>query len=184
MTARLKNWWLWVGTVWAGALLMFLWNHATIETILALQAQNHDLRSELTFQQQNAPKLERIQNEHAKLFLAAESLQLGVLSAKGLLGELASRSELNVGQLTSTPLQKGVEAAALNLTFSGPPERVLQFMAALNTHRYLQQKQLAVKFDPKSGEATCELSMQLRCRIQAPALNEPNPNAPNARAAL
>jgi hypothetical protein len=184
MTARLKNWWLWVGTVWAGTLLMFLWNHATIETILALQAQNHDLRSELTFQQQNAPKLERIQNEHAKLFLAAESLQLGVLSAKALLGELASRSELNVGQLTSTPLQKGVEAAALNLTFSGPPERVLQFMAALNTHRYLQQKQLAVKFDPKSGEATCELSMQLRCRIQAPALNEPNPNAPNARAAL
>lgn len=184
MTAHLKNWWLWVGTVWAGALLMFLWNHAAIESILALQAHNHNLRSELTFQQQNAPRLERIQNEHAKLFLAAESLQLGVLSAKDLLGELATRSGMNVGQLTSTPLQKGVEAAALNLTFSGPPERVLQFLSALNTHRYLQQKQLTIKFDPKSGEAAGDLSMQLRCRILAPALNEPNPNAPNSRAAL
>jgi hypothetical protein len=184
MTALLMNRWVWVAGLWTGALFLFFWNHHAIDRVLAIQAQNHGLRSELTFQQQAAPKLERIQNEHSKLFLTADSIQLGVLAVEGLLGELASRSGLNVGQLTSAPIQKGAEAVGLALSLSGPLEGMLPFMAALTAHRYLQPKQVVVKLDPKTGEGLCELSVLLRCRLQASGGKESPPTAPKARAAL
>jgi hypothetical protein len=184
MTTLLKNRWLWLGAFWAAAVFFCAWNHLVIDSILSLQVQNQVLRSELTFQQQNARKLERIRTEHSKLVLPAESVQLGVLSAKSILGELASRWGLNVGQLTIAPLQKGAEAVALNLSFSGPLEKIIHFLAALNTHRYLQHKQVAIKFDPKSGDGSCELSLQLRCRVQPPTPNESMPNEPRPRSAL
>jgi hypothetical protein len=184
MTALLKNRWVWVGSLWTGALFLFFWNHQAVDRVLTIQAQNHGLRSELTFQQQSAPKLERVQNEHSKLFLTADSIQLGVLTVEGLLGELASRSGLKVGALTTAPVQKGAEAVSLTLSLSGPFERMLPFMAALTAHRYLQSKQVVVKLDPKTGEGICELSVLLRCRLQAPAGEESPPTAPEARAAL
>lgn len=184
MTARLKNCWLWVGALWAGVVLLFGWNHHTIDTIAAIQAQNLNLRSELLFQHQNATKLERIQNEVAKLFLASESLQLGVLSVKGQLTELAGRSGLNVGQMAGAPLQKGAETATLNLTLSGPLQGVLQFLAAVNAQRYLLPQQVAVRLDLKNGDARCELALLIRCRVQTPVTEEPTPGASNARAAL
>ena len=184
MTTVLKNRWLWVGTLWAGAMFLSIWNHQAIDSILSIQAQNQALRSELTFQQQNARKLERIQDEHSRLFLSAESLQLGVLSVKSMLGDLASRFELNVAQMTIAPLQRGAETVSLNLSFSGPIERILHFLATLNAQRYLHHKQVGIQLDNKSGDGSCELSLLLRCRIHPPALNEPMPNETKVRSAL
>jgi hypothetical protein len=184
MKTLLKNRWLWVGALWAGALFLCIWNHQAIDSILSIQTQNQSLRSELTFQQQNARRLDRIQDEYSKLFLSAESLQLGVLSVKSMLGELASRLEVNMAQITIAPLQKGAETVALSLSFSGPLERILHYLATLDAHRYLQHKQVAVKLDPKSGDASCELALLLRCRVHAPAGNESMSNEPKGRAAL
>lgn len=184
MKAWLTNRWLWVSVSWAGALFLAFWNHQTIDAILSIQSQNQTLRRELMFQQQNARKLDRIEEEHAKLFLRAESVQLGVLAVKSILGELASRFELNLSQVTIAPPQKGTEAVLLNLSFSGPMERVTRFLAALDAHRYLRHKQVGIRLDSKSGEGSCELSMLLRCRIQPPVLNESRPNEPTARSAL
>ncbi len=184
MTALLKNRWLWTGVIWAGALFSAFWNHQAIDTILSIQAQNQALRRELIFQQQNARKLARIQEEHAKLFIAAESVQLGMLTAKSIIGELASRLELNMSQMTLAPPQKGSERLSLNLSFSGPIERIVHFLTALTPQRFLHQKQITLKFDPKKGTGTCELALLLRCRIHPDALNESKPNEPMARSAL
>jgi len=184
MIALLKNYWLWGGTIWAGAVFLCVWNHQAIDTILSIQAQNQMLRSEQTFQQQNIRKMERVQDEYSKLFLSSESIQLGVLSAKSLLGELASRCELNVAQMAITPLQRGAEAVSLNLSLSGPLERIIHFLAMLNAHRYLQSKQVAIRLDPVSGDGGCELSLLLRCRTQPAARNESMPNEPKVRSAL
>jgi hypothetical protein len=184
MKTLLKNRWLWVGTLWAGAVFLSIWNHQAIDSILSIQAQNLALRSELTFQQQNARKLERIQNEHSKMFLSAESLQLGTLYVKSMLSDLAFRLELNAAQVTIAPLQKGAETAALNLSFSGPLEGILHFLSTLNTHRFLQHKQLVIKLDPKNGDGSCEMATLVRFRVQPAALNEPIPNDSKARSAL
>jgi hypothetical protein len=184
MTTLLRNRWLWIGIAWAGAVVLCIWNHHAIDSILSLQAQNQGLRSELTFQQQNARKLDRLRDEHSKLFLPAESAQLAVLFVKGLLADLASRLELKVAQMTIAPLQKGAETAALSLSFSGPFERILHFLTALQEHRFLQHGQVAIKLDPKGGDGTCDLSLRLRCRVQAPALDESRPNDPKAHSAL
>lgn len=184
MIALLRNRWLWVGAVWTGALLMAFWNHQSIDTILSIQAQNQSLRKELMFQQQNARKLDRVQDEHAKLYFQAESIHLGMLAAKSFLGELASALELHVSQMTLSPPQKGAETAFLNLSFSGPLERIARFLATINAHRYLQPKQVGIRLDPKNGDGSCELSMVLRCRIQQPTLNEAKSNEPVARSAL
>jgi hypothetical protein len=151
---------------------------------LDLQSQNLVLRSELTFQQQNALKLERIQDEHSKLFLAAESVHLGVLSAKSILGELASKFELTITQMTIAPLQKGSETVALNLSFSGSLERLIHFLATLDAHRYLHHQHVAIKLDPKSGDGGCELSLLLRCRVHPAGLDESLSNEPKGHSAL
>lgn len=184
MNALLRNRWLWVAAVWAGALLVSLWNHQTIDAILSMQAQNQALRREVMFQQQNARKLDRIHEEHAKLFFPAESAQLGMLAVKSMLSELASKLELSLDQFSLSPPQKGTETVLLNLSFSGSLERIVRFLTALNAHRYLHQKQVGIKLDSKNGDGSCELSMALRCRIHQPGLNEPRPNEPVARSAL
>jgi hypothetical protein len=184
MSVLLKNRWLWVATLWAGALFLSFWNHQTIDAILSLHAQNQNLRRELMFQQQNARKLDRILEEHAKLFFPAESIQLGMLAVKGMLTELASRLELNLSQITLSPPQKEAETVLMSLSFSGPFERIIRFLTMLNAHRYLHQKQVGIKLDSKNGDGSCELSMALRFRIQQPALNESMPNEPVARSAL
>lgn len=184
MTTLLKNRWLWVGALWAGAVFLSIWNHQAIDAILSIQSQNLALRSELTFQQQNARKLERIQHEHSKLFLSAESLQMGTLYVKSMLGELASRLELNVAQMTIAPLQKGAEAVALNLSISGPLEGILHFLSTLNAHRFLQHKQVVIKLNPQNGDGSCEMALLVRCRIQPPTLTESMPNESKVRSAL
>ncbi len=184
MTALLKNRWLWVGAVWAGALLTAFWNHQSINTILSIQAQNQALRRELMFQQQNARKLDHVQKEHEKLFFQAESIQLGMLAVKSNLSELASELELHMSQITLPPPQKGAETVLLNLSFSGPLERILRFLSILNAHRYLHHKQVGIRIDPKNGDGNCEVSMVLRCRIQQSTPNDSKPNEPVARSAL
>lgn len=184
MSALLKNRWLWVAAVWAGALFLSFLNHQTIDSILAIQAQNQTLRRELVFQQQNARRLDRILEEHAKLFFPAESVQLGMLAAKGMLTEMASKLELNLSQITLSPPPKDAETVLMSLSFSGPVERIIRFLSLLNAHRYLHQKQVGIKLDSKNGDGSCELNLALRCRTQQPALNESMPNEPAARSAL
>jgi hypothetical protein len=169
MIAMLKNRWLWVGAIWAGAVLTAVWNHQLVDSILSIQSQNQALRRELVFQQQNARKLDRIQEEHSKLFFSAESVQLGMLAVKSILGELAFRFDLNLAQLAVTPPQRGAETVSLNLSFSGALDRIIPFLAALNTHRHLLTKKISIKIDPKSADGSCELSMTLRCRVPSAA---------------
>jgi hypothetical protein len=173
-----------MGALWAGALLGAFWNHQAIDAILSIQAQNQALRRELIFQQQNARRLARIQEEHAQLFISAESLQLGMLTAKSILSELASRLELAIRQITLATPQKGAETLSLSLSFSGSIEKIVHFLSSLAPHRFLHPKQITLKFDPKNGTGSCELSLLLRCRIHPAARNESPPNAPVARSAL
>jgi len=184
MMASLKNRWLWIGALWAGALLGAFWNHQTIDAILSIQAQNQALRRELIFQQQNARRLARIQEEHAQLYISTESLQLGMLTAKSILGEMASRLELALRQITLAPPQKGAETLSLSVSFSGSIEQTVHFLTALAAHRFLHPKHITLKLDPPSAAGSCELSLLLRCRIHSAAPNGSPPNESMAHSAL
>jgi hypothetical protein len=185
MTALLKNRWLWVGVIWALSAAVTFWNHQKVDFILSLQAQNQNLHNELMFQQQNSRKLERILEENSKLFLNTESIQLGVLSVKSAFSDLAARLELNILQMAVVPIAKGAETVSLNLSFSGSFEGVMSFLSALSAYRYLQDKQVAIKVDSKSGESSCELSLALRCRVQPrPGESKPPVNEPKVHSAL
>lgn len=166
MSALLKNRWLWVGVAWAFAVSITYWNHQKIDFILAVKRQNQNLYKELVFQEQNLRKLEHIQKEYSKLFLFTESVHLGVLSVKSVVSELAALFELNIGQMTIAPIQKGAETVSLNLSISGAFENVMNFLSAIDAHQYLQDKQVVIKIDSKSAECSCDLSMSLRCRVQ------------------
>jgi hypothetical protein len=171
MSALLKNRWVWTGIAWAVAVSFAISNHQKIDSILSVKEQNQNLHKELVFQEQNRRKLDRIQKEYAKLYFPTESVQLGVLSVKGLVSELASGFELTMVQMTLAPVQKGAETVSLNLSLAGTFEKIMSFLSAINAHRYLQDKQLVIKIDPKSGECSCDLSMNLRFRVQ-PQMDE------------
>lgn len=166
MSSLLKNRWMWVGVAWAAAVSLTFWNHQQIDFIMSLKGQNQSLSKELVFQEQNLRKLDRVQKEHSRLFLSTESVQLGVLSARSVVSELASACELNIVQMTLTPIQKGAETVSLNMSLAGAFDKVMSFLSAMSAYRYLQDKQLIIKIDPKSAECSCDLSMNLKFRIQ------------------
>jgi hypothetical protein len=118
------------------------------------------------FHEQNLRKLELIQEEHSKLFLFTEAVQLGVLSLKSVVSELAAGLELNITQMTIAPIPKGGETVSLNLSLAGTFESVVNFLSAIRAYPYLQDKQVTIKIDSKSAECSCDLSLSLRCRVQ------------------
>jgi len=166
MSALLKNRWVWVGIAWAVAVSLTFWNHQKIDFILSVKAQNQNLHKELAFQEQNLRKLDRIQKEYSSLFFPTESVQLGVLSVKSVVSELASGFQLTIVQMTLAPIQKGSETVSLNVSLSGTFEKVMSFFSATSAYRYLQDKQVLIKVDPKSAECSCDVSMNLRFRVQ------------------
>jgi hypothetical protein len=183
MSALLKNRWMWVGIAWAVAVSLTFWNHQQIDFIMSLKGQNQDLSKELVFQEQNFRKLERVQKEHSRLFLSTESVQLGVLSARSVVSELASACELNMVQMTLASIQKGAETVSLNLTLVGAFEKMMNFFSAMRAHPYLQDKQVLIRIDPKTAECSCDLSMNLRFRVQ-PQTADSRPHEAQVRSTL
>jgi hypothetical protein len=166
MIALLKNRWIWVGIVWAAAASFTVWNHQKIDFILSMKGQNQNLHKELAFQEQNIRKLDRIQKEHARLYFPTESVQLGVLSVKNVVSELAAVLQLSIVQMTPAPIPKGTETVSLNVSLAGTFEKIMSFFSAISAYRYLQDKQVLIKIDPKTAECSCDLSMNLRFRVQ------------------
>lgn len=166
MTALLKNRWAWTGAFWLAAVAIAVWNHQKIDAILFVEGQNHTVNQELVFQQQHGRRLARIQEEYGQLFLPVESVQLGVLSAKSAILELADTLAVAPPHFTVAPISKGDETAALSISLEGSFEIIALFLSEVTRLRYLTEKQCAIKVDPKSGQASCDLSVVLRCRLQ------------------
>jgi len=159
MKPWLKNLWVPVGLFWATVVVLTLWNFQKVDSILSAQAQARILQTELTFQRQNSHKLDRLCDDHSKLILPVDSIHLGVLYVKSVFSDLCNSFELSGTKMTVAPIQKESELILLNLAFTGSFEKIMNFLSALDDHRYLQDKQLVIKSDPVNGEAHCELSL-------------------------
>jgi hypothetical protein len=167
MKPWLKNLWVPVGLFWATVVVLTLCNFQKVDSILATQAQARIQQTELTFQRQNSHKLDRLWEDHSKLILPVDSIHLGVLYVKSIFSDLCNALELSGMKMTVAPIQKETESIQLNLAFTGSFEKIMNFLSALDDHRYLQDRQLAIKSDPINGEAQCELSLSLRCEVKA-----------------
>jgi hypothetical protein len=167
MKPWLKNLWVPVGLIWAMVVVLTLWNFQKVESILSAQAQARIQQTELTFQSQNSHKLDRLCDDHSKLILPVDSIHLGVLYVKSVFSDLCNALELSGMKMTVAPIQKESELILLNLAFTGPFEKIMNFLSALDDHLYLQDKQLVIKSDPVNGETHCELSLSLRCKVKA-----------------
>jgi hypothetical protein len=167
MKSWLKNLWLPIGLLWASVAVLTLWNFQKIDSILAAQAQARIQQSELTFQRQNAHKLNRLWNDHSRLILSVDSIQLGVLYVKSVFGDLCNTLELSDMKMTIAPIQKETELIQLNLALTGSFEKIMNFLSALDDHRYLQDRQLVIKSNSLNGETHCDLSLSLRCKVKA-----------------
>jgi hypothetical protein len=167
MKPWLKNLWVPVGLLWATVIVLTLWNFQKVDSILTAQAQARIMQTELTFQSQNSYKLQRLCDDHSKLILPVDSIHLGVLYVKSVFSDLCSALELSGMKMTVAPIQKESELILLNLAFTGPFEKIMNFLSALDDHLYLQDKQLVIKSDPVNGETHCELSLSLRCKVKA-----------------
>ncbi len=167
MNVRVKNRWGWVVILWAAALLIFFWDYHRVDFILALNSQNHALQHEEIFRQQHARRLERIQGEYAQLFLPADSVQLGVLTAQSFLLELTGELEIAPPQF-SIPSEDGGEATTtMNISVEAPREKILLFLRGLHRFLFLDEKQITLKIDSRTGTALCEVTAAIRCRPHA-----------------
>jgi hypothetical protein len=166
MKMWLKSLWMLVGLFWATVAVLTFWNFQKVDSILAARAQAGILKTELTFQRQNSHKLDRLWEDHSKLVLLVDSIHLGVLYVKSVFSDLCNSLELSGMKMTVAPIQKETESIQLTLAFIGPFGKIMDFLSALDEHHYLQDRQLVIKSDPVNGEAHCELSLFLRCKLK------------------
>lgn len=167
MKDSLNKRWLWVCLFWAAAMVGVVWNHHKVEGILGARAHNENLRKELLFQQQYARRLEQILKAHDQLYMPVESVQLGVLSIKNALIELAGVLALNDLRVSVSADRGDERNVPLKVSFRGAFENTLLFLSAINAYAYLEEKELGLTLIRPSGETKCDLGLYLRCKVQA-----------------
>lgn len=178
MKVWLRNRWVWAGTLWIATVLIFLWDYHRVDLVLALDSQNQAIRHEEIFRQQHARSLERIKGEYSQLFLTADSVQLGVLAVQSFILGLTGELELAPPQF-SVPSAAGGEATIMmNISVEAPQEKIVLFLSGLHRFLFLDEKQITLKIDPKTGTALCDVAVAIRCRLHTAGDPAPAQAAP------
>jgi hypothetical protein len=180
MSARRTGLWLPVGCLWALAAILTLWNFSRIDALRAARIRMEEERLEHAFLEQNARRIQQIRDEHLKLALAADSIQLGELHARKLIEELAAALHLAEMTLTAGAGRKEAGSVDFNLAFRGAPEPAMRFLLALDGIAFLQLKEVVLAAEAAAGQVAGELRLVLQCRVNAPVEAADPPPEPSA----
>jgi hypothetical protein len=168
MKSKLQTRWIWVACVWVLALGLTWWNCAKIDTLAAAGDINEQLRKELSFQRQNAKRLEQVTAAHEKLFLAVESVDLGVIAVRDRLYALAAAFDLRDLKM-STDMNQALDGEIpCTLTLSGPFENIVGFLSAVHPYAHLTVRRANIKAVANDRKVEIELALAVHYKIMVP----------------
>jgi hypothetical protein len=188
MKSKLRTRWIIAGCVWLLALGLTWWNCAKIDTLAAAREVNEALRKELSFQRQNAKRLEQVTATHERLFLAVESVDLGMIAVRDRLQALAAAFDLRDLKMNTEMNQAMEGQISCTLALNGPFENVVGFLSAVHPYAHLTVHSATIKAETGSREVAVELALAIHYKIvvpQAPAETLPqmtsHPSAPEGQ---
>lgn len=188
MKSKLRTRWIMTGCIWMAALGLTWWNCAKIDTLAAARDINEQLRKELSFQRQNAKRLEQVTAAHEKLFLAVESVDLGMIAVRDRLYALAAAFDLRDLKM-STDMNRAMDGEIpCTLALSGPFENIVGFLSAVHPYAHLTVRSANIKVVANDRKVEVELALAVHYKIvvpQAPADTLPqmtsHPSAPEGQ---
>jgi hypothetical protein len=181
MKSKLRLRWAVLGCIWLIALVFTGWNLAKIDAVAAGRQVNENLRRETDFQRNNAQRLEQVAARRQALFMASESLDLGMVALRYRLAALAAAFHLNNLAIEADINQIGDDRLPCQLTLSGAFENIIGFLSALNEYPYLVPRQGLIAADPNTRAIRLEMSFFVQYRIVAPAVPADSPSEVTAQ---
>jgi hypothetical protein len=167
MKDRFKRKWFIVGLIWSIALTVTIWNHYKVDSIIATRINNEIARKEFVFHRQKELKLNQILNVHSKLHMTVESLQIGLLTVKGIFRDMVSMLNLKNMNMVTQRIPHTADSVPVNLSFRGPFEKAVVFLSILNGYACLPVHHVKINLDKKTGEVQVNLSMHFRFKLVA-----------------
>lgn len=168
MKSKLQTRWIMVGCVWMVALGLTWWNCAKIDALAAAREGNEALRKELSFQRQNAKRLGQVTAAHERLFLAVESVDLGMIAVRDRLYALAAAFDLRDLKMSTEMNQTMDGQIPCTLALSGPFENVVGFLSAVHPYAYLTVRRASIKAGANDREVEVELALTIHYKIVVP----------------
>ncbi|MFZ1986772.1 MAG: hypothetical protein WAU91_20340 [Desulfatitalea sp.] len=169
MKSKLRNRWIMVGCIWWVALGLTWWNFAKIDALAAAREVNEELRKELSFQRQNAKRLEQVTAVHEKLFLTVESVDLGMIAVRNRLYTLAAAFDLRDLKMNTEMNQAADGQIPFTLALRGPFENVVGFLSAVHPYAYLTVRRASIKAVTGDREVEVELALAVHYKIVVPS---------------
>lgn len=166
MTSRMNQLWMTVVLIWLIAIGLTGWNFSSIDAVALTRDQNERLRKEMLFHRQYIGKLESVRQTADALFLPVDSVKLGFLSVHSRLQALSAVFGLENVKITRQTGQATHEQLPISVSFEGPLEGTLQFLASLREYPYLPINHTQISVIADRGEAAVEIDLFFQFRLK------------------
>jgi len=169
MNSKFRICWALVGCIWLTTLGFTGWNLAKIDAVAAGRLENENLRREIHFQRHNAQRLEQVAAHRQALFMAVESLDLGMVALRYRLRALAAAFHLEGLAIEVEANESADDRVPCRLSLAGTFENMVGFLTALNEYAYLTPRQSLIAAAEQGHSVRLEMSFYVQFKIVAPA---------------
>ena len=163
MQGKFKNRWIMVGLVWAGVLMIDLWNIEKIDQVREVRAQREIFLRDQQFWDNNVKNISQILQQYSSFTQSVESLKLGLLQLENnLMASALSLGLKEVKCITQTEIA-GEGKVPIKLDFNGTFKAASQWLDELQKDLpcvYIQN--IKVSLDPLAEQAKFQISINYR----------------------
>lgn len=145
MTDQLRKRWMVAGVLWGAALLLAYINFLMIQNISRQREHMEAMRLDAAFVENNLHEIEKMLHHQTAYRQPVDSVQIGCLTLKNRLRNLASAHHLAVMELESDSEQALADSIPIRLSFVGAYPDALSMLTALERdYRYAPAVQLRI----------------------------------------
>ena len=155
-----------VGLVWAGVLIINIWNIEKIDQIRKIRVQREIFLRDQQFWSNNAKNISQILQRHSAFTQNVESLKLGLLHLENNLKASALSLGLKEVEFISQPEMANEGIMPLKLFFQGTFKDASQWLDMLHKELpCLWIRNIKIALDPLSEQAKFQVSINFRYNL-------------------
>jgi hypothetical protein len=166
MRGKFKNRWIMVGLVWAGVLMIDLWNIEKIDQIREIRTQREIFLRDQQFWNNNAKNISQILQRYSSFTQNVESLKLGLLQLENDLKAGALSLGLKEVKFISQTEMAGEGRVPIKLVFNGTFKAASQWLDTLQKDfPCVGIQNIKVSLDPLAEQAKFQVSINYRYNL-------------------
>jgi hypothetical protein len=163
---KFKNRWIMVGLVWAGVLMIDLWNIEKIDQIREIRTQREIFLRDQQFWNNNAKNISQILQRYSSFTQNVESLKLGLLQLENDLKAGALSLGLKEVKFISQMEMAGEGRVPIKLVFNGTFKAASQWLDTLQKDfPCVGIQNIKVSLDPLAEQAKFQVSINYRYNL-------------------